>query len=377
MSSQVSSQVLREAFDEVGVSFYTGVPDSLLKDFCAYVSRELPAEQHLIGHNEGACVSLAAGHYMATGKPALVYMQNSGQGNAVNPLGSLAHHDVYGIPMVLLIGWRGQPGVKDEPQHRVQGGITLPILDQLGIPHRNLGLDDEAAVADAKWAAAHAVERGGPVALVVSKGTFEPESAPKADSGFKREREAAIKTFVESVDAADAVFATTGKAGRELDEVRIALESDPAPDFLNVGAMGHVNQIALGVALAQPERRVWCLDGDGAILMHMGALAIVGRHGGENFKHVVLNNGVHDSVGGQPSVGLEIDIPAIAKACGYKSVERVGDDDDLAAALKRLADTPGPCLLEVGLAPGARKDLGRPKTTTAERRQRLMDWLAK
>jgi len=375
MTDRVPSESLRQALEEAGVGFYTGVPDSLLKDFCAYISRELPADRHLIAANEGNSVALAVGYYLGTGKPALVYMQNSGQGNAVNPLSSLAHHEVYGIPMVLLVGWRGQPGVSDEPQHMVQGAITLSMLDDLAIPHRVLGRSTEAATADAKWAVEHAEERKGPVALVVGKGTFAPESSPKPTPRFTRSREDALRSFVEIAGPRDAVVATTGKAGRELDELRIATGTDAGADFLNVGAMGHASQIAMGVAMAQPDRRVWCLDGDGAILMHMGALAIIGRHCPDNLRHVVLNNGVHDSVGGQPSIGLDIDLPAIALACGYRSAKTVGDDDDLAAALTELASSPGPSLLEIGLAPGARKDLGRPGTTTAQRRDRLMTWL--
>lgn len=377
MTERVPSESFRHALEEAGVGLYTGVPDSLLKEFCAYISRELPSERHLIAANEGNSVALAAGNYMATGKPSLVYMQNSGQGNAVNPLASLAHHKVYGIPMVLLIGWRGQPGVKDEPQHGVQGVMTPKILDALAIPYRTLARSAEGASGDAKWAVEHAMERRGPVALLVEKGTFEPDPDSKGGTSgsFKRGREEALRVFVETVGPRDAVVATTGKTGRELDELRIAADSDAGADFLNVGAMGHASQIAMGLAMGQPDRKVWCLDGDGAILMHMGALAIIARHAPENFLHVVLNNGVHDSVGGQPSVGLDIDIPAIALACGYKSVASVGDEDDLAAALKKLAASRGPCLLQVGLAPGARGDLGRPKTTTAQRRDRLMAWL--
>lgn len=377
MTERVASESFRRALEEAGIGLYTGVPDSLLKQFCAYISRELPAERHLIAANEGNSVALAVGHYLSTGDPSLVYMQNSGQGNAVNPLGSLAHHDVYGIPMVLLIGWRGQPGVKDEPQHMVQGAITESMLGALAIPHRTLSRSTEGAMADAKWAVELAKQRRGPVALLVEKGTFETETGggDAAPTPFARGREDALRIFLEGVGSRDAVVATTGMLGRELDELRIAMGTDPGPDFLNVGAMGHTSQIAMGIALGAPERRVWCLDGDGAIIMHMGALAIIGRHAPDNFRHLVLNNGVHDSVGGQPSVGLDIDIPAIALACGYRSALTVGDDDDLGAALLQLASSPGPSLLQVGLAPGARGDVGRPNTTAAQRRDRLMAWL--
>ncbi len=377
MTQRVPSESFRHALEEAGVGLYTGVPDSLLKEFCAYISREVASERHLITANEGNSVAVAAGNYLATGKPSLVYMQNSGQGNAVNPLASLAHHKVYGIPMVLLIGWRGQPGVKDEPQHGVQGVMTPEILDSLAIPYRTLSRSAAGASGDATWAVEHALERGGPVALLVEKGTFEPDpdSTSEKDKSFHRAREDALRVIVDTVGPRDLVVATTGKTGRELDEVRLAAGSDAGGDFLNVGAMGHASQVAMGLAMGEPKRKVWCLDGDGAVLMHMGALAIVAQHAPENFLHVVLNNGVHDSVGGQPSVGLDIDIPAVALACGYRSVATVGDEDDLAAALENLAGSPGPCLLQVGLAPGARADLGRPKTTTLERRDRLMAWL--
>ena len=306
---------------------------------------------------------------MVSAKP-LVLLVNSGQGNAVNPLGSLAHRDVYGIPMVLLIGWRGQPGVKDEPQHIVQGDITGGILDALGIAYRTLARTDAGASADARWAVQTALERRGPVALVVEKGTFASEKPAQGAARFDRSRESALREFVEGVGPRDVVVATTGKTGRELDEVRIAARSDPGPDFLNVGAMGHASQIALGLAMSQPERTVWCLDGDGAMLMHLGGVAIIGTRAPKNFRHVVLNNGVHDSVGGQPSVGLDVDLRSVATACGYRSVARVSDEDDLRAALREFADKPGPCLLEIGLSPGARSDLGRPNTKPAERRDR-------
>ena len=314
-------------YDEVhshGISFFAGVPDSLLKDFCAYITAHTPPQRHIIAANEGGAVALAAGHYLATGNPGLVYMQNSGQGNAVNPLTSLADPDVYGMPMLLVIGWRGEPGTKDEPQHVKQGAITLALLDTLGIQYQILP-DNMADLRKCMQTAMHAIQsKQMPYALVVKKDTFEPYRQPilqqaSAPSTLALTREDAIQALVALLDSDDIVVSTTGKTSRELFECRMAAaQKSMAQDFLTVGSMGHASQIALGIALAKPARRVYCFDGDGALIMHMGALAIIGTQPSSNFKHIVLNNGAHDSVGGQPTAGFEIDIPSIALACGYK-----------------------------------------------------------
>ncbi len=362
---------------EQNVDFFTGVPDSSLKDICAYITDHAPAGRHVIAANEGNAVALATGHYLATGRPALVYMQNSGQGNAANPLISLADPDVYGIPMLLLIGWRGEPGVKDEPQHRKQGKITLALLETMGIPCRILPDNVQDARSCVKELLAQGVESGGPVALVARKGTFGPyvpQDAATDDASLSREE--AIRHIVDRLGDTDIVVSTTGKISRELYEIREALSQGHARDFLTVGSMGHASQIAMGIALEKTSRQVFCLDGDGAVIMHMGAMAIIGSQKLKNLKHIVLNNGAHDSVGGQPTVGFAVSLTEIARACGYASVWLARTQAELEEALELLHMADGPALLDVRVMKGARPDLGRPKTAPGENRCHFMEFLA-
>lgn len=340
-----------KTFSETGVSLFAGVPDSLLKSFCAYVT-DFCADRHVIAANEGGAVALASGHYLATGRPACVYMQNSGEGNAVNPLTSLADPDVYSIPMVLLVGWRGEPGVHDEPQHVKQGKVTVTLLETLGIPTEVLPDDEYLALETVRRSVGRAKTESRPVALIVRKGLFgEYVLQNKRPDIAETKREAAIEDVLAKLPSDAVVVSTTGMISREVYETRERLRSKVeveeggschARDFLTVGSMGHALMIALGIARAQPNRPVWCLDGDGASVMQMGNMAIAGQSGCGNLTHVVFNNAAHDSVGGQPTVGGAIDLKAIAKACGY--------------------DRPGsPLFLELRVAKGARKDLGRPK----------------
>lgn len=325
-----------------GVDFFTGVPDSLLKNFCAYVTDNC-SENHVIAANEGGAVGLAAGHYLATGRPALVYMQNSGQGNAVNPLASLVDPDVYSIPMVLLVGWRGEPGLKDEPQHVKQGKVTVSLFETLGIPTEILP-DDEIAVLElTRKMVERAKAESRPVALIVRKGLFAEYTLQNKKPDIATfPREQAIEDVLKSLPEDAVVVSTTGMISREVYETRERLGHDHSCDFLTVGSMGHASMIAMGIAQAQPNRKVFCLDGDGASIMQMGNMAIVGQSGCANLTHVVFNNAAHDSVGGQPTVGGAIDFPVIAEACGYN---RDG----------------APTFKEIKVAKGARKDLGRPK----------------
>ena len=347
-----------ESLQEAGVSFFTGVPDSLLKSFCAYVTDNC-GNNHVIAANEGGAVGLASGHYLATGNPALVYMQNSGQGNAVNPLASLADLDVYSIPMVLLVGWRGEPGVKDEPQHVKQGKVTVSLFETLGIPTEILPDDDESAADVTRKVIEKAKAESRPVALIVRKGLFaEYKLQNKKPDIAAFPREQAIEEVLKSLPEDAVVVSTTGMISREVYETRERLGQDHSRDFLTVGSMGHAIMIAMGIAKAQPDRRVYCLDGDGASIMQMGNMAIAGQSGCVNLTHIVFNNAAHDSVGGQPTVGGAIGLTATAESCGYNRPN-------------------SPVFKEIKVAKGARKDLGRPKEPPQVNKKLYMETLSK
>jgi len=358
------------------VNFFTGVPDSTLKDFCAYVSDHTPKEQNIISANEGNAIALAAGYHLSTGNIPLVYMQNSGLGNAVNPLTSLVDSEVYRIPVLLLVGWRGQPGVHDEPQHKKQGKITLELLDVLGIAYKILPHN----FYDAQKVLANALNiiktDGVPYALVVRKNTFNTyKKKQQVLNHYDLTREKAIGIILNKIGNQDIVVSTTGGASREVYEFREKMNHGHERDFLTVGSMGHVSQIALGIALAITDRQVICLDGDGSLLMHMGALAITGDLAPKNFKHIVINNGAHDSVGGQPTVALNMDICKIAEACNYSKAIKITHEKQLQKEISYLSSIDGPVLLEVRVNPGSRKDLGRPKTTPIENKVKFIKYL--
>ena len=307
----------------------------------------------------------------------LVYFQNSGQGNTINPLLSLADRAVYSIPLLLLIGWRGEPGTEDEPQHVKQGEVTASLLEAMDIPYRILAPEPEAARRCVEELLAIAATEKRPVALMVRKDTFEPyKPTDQAAGDFEMTREEAIEAVVASLGEADAIVSTTGKISRELYEYRERAGQGHEREFLTVGSMGHASQIAMGIALAQPHRQVFCLDGDGAMLMHMGGAAIVGAAGVENFKHIILNNGVHDSVGGMATVGLRVSFTEIVKACGYTEAWRVERHEDLADRVARLRAARGPALLEIMVKKGARANLGRPKTSPVENKVAFTEFLS-
>ena len=330
----------------------------------------------MIAANEGGAVALAAGRYLATGRPALVYMQNSGQGNAVNPLLSLADPEIFGIPLVLLVGWRGEPGTRDEPQHVKQGKVTLDLFRVLGVPHAVLPDDAEGARACVDRAVSTACASSGPFAIVVRAGTFGPYVRRNEDStAYELDREGALKLVLRALEASTVMVGTTGKLSRELFELRERAGAPHRGDFRTVGSMGHASQIALGLALARPDRRVCCLDGDGAVIMHMGALAIIGTEKPANLTHIVFNNGAHDSVGGQPTAAFEIDLTAIAKACGYRTALVARTTGEILAALETVKKADGPALLEIRVNAGARADLGRPSASPADNKAELMEYL--
>ena len=365
-----------QALANEDITFFAGVPDSLLKNLCAYITDHTDPRNNIIAANEGGAVGLAAGYHLATGKIPAVYMQNSGEGNVVNPLMSLTDKDVYHMPLLLIIGWRGEPGVHDEPQHVKQGKVTLPLLDAMGIEHTTLSADENEAEQQVRHAAERMRETGEAYALVIRKGTFADYKLINTVADESQlTREKAIQMVAEAMDSRAAAVSTTGKISRELFEYRAGSGQGHERDFLTVGSMGHASQIALGIALSQPDRNIYCFDGDGAVLMHMGALAITGSMQPANFYHILFNNGVHDSVGGQPTVGYKVDLPEVAAACGYKTVLSVDNAEDLSDVLADLTDNDAPLFLEIKVKKGARADLGRPTTTPVENKEGLMDFL--
>ena len=361
-----------------GIEFFTGVPDSLLKDFNAYIIDNVKNNRHIIAANEGAAIALSAGHYLATKKIGLVYMQNSGLGNAVNPLISLVDKDVYSIPLLLIIGWRGEPNKKDEPQHVKQGRITLKLLDTLEIPYEILPDDIEDVKGSLDKAFKYMNEYKAPYAFVVRKGVFEKyEYKNKIEQCYDLSREDVIKLIVDKLNDNDIIVSTTGMTSRELFECREQMKQDHHKDFLTVGSMGHASQIALGIAMSTPERQIFCLDGDGSIIMHMGSLGIIGSKSAKNFKHIILNNSTHGSVGGQPTVGGEIDIISMALSCRYKVAYRAETKKELIEKILLLKSVEGPALLEVRINEEYRKDLGRPTTSPKENKETFMKFLSK
>lgn len=370
----ISCDLFFGALKTEGVTFFSGVPDSLLKDICAYITDHSDPRNHVIAANEGAALALASGSYLATGRPGVVYLQNSGLGNLVNPLTSLTDPEVYSIPALLLIGWRGEPGVHDEPQHRKQGRVMLATLDAMEIPYAVLPTNEGDAVATVAKAMATIRDRSAPFALVVQKGTFVPyKLRNKAPDISTFRREDALKQVLDTLSSGDVVVSTTGMTSREVFEYREATQAGHARDFLTVGCMGHASQIAMGVAVEKPDRLVYCLDGDGAVLMHMGSLAIIGASKLENFRHVVVNNGAHDSVGGQPTVGFEADIPAIARACNYRWSRSTSTPAEIPGLLAALRTATGPALLEIKVGKGSRPDLGRPTTSPQDNKRDFME----
>ena len=366
-----------EKLREKGIDCFAGVPDSLLKNICAYITDHFDAQHNIIAANEGAAVGIAVGHYLATGKPACVYMQNSGEGNIINPLASLTDEEVYNIPVLLLIGWRGRPGVHDEPQHVKQGKVTTGLLNVMGVNYEVLSKEEDKAERQVAKAV-KALQNKEVFALVIEKNTFEDYKLQNVEvNDLTMSREEAIQTVAAALGEKDCIVSTTGMISRELFEYRAGMNQGHERDFLTVGSMGHASQIALGIAMAKPDRKVWCFDGDGAAIMHMGSMAIVANKAPGNYVHVVFNNGAHDSVGGQPTVGLKIDLPCVARAVGYPHTYSVSTKEDLLDVLNEVTQNNELSLIELKVKKGNRKDLGRPTTSPIQNKEALMDFLRK
>lgn len=362
----------------IGSDFYTGVPDSQLKALCDYLMNEygIDKKHHIIAANEGNCTALAAGYHLATGKIPVVYMQNSGEGNIINPVASLLNDKVYAIPTVFIVGWRGEPGVHDEPQHIYQGEVTIKLLDDMGIKSFIIGKETtdeevENAMKDFRTRLAD----GKCAAFVIRKGALLYSEKVKYNNSNTMMREDIIKHIV-SFTGEDMIVSTTGKASRELFEIREALKMEHKYDFLTVGSMGHSSSIALGIAVNKPEKKIWCIDGDGAALMHMGSMAVIGGNAPENMVHIIINNAAHETVGGMPTVAGTVNWVKIAEACGYKKAVSVDNYEKLDEALADAKESDMLSFIEVKCAVGARADLGRPTTSAVENKINFMNYLS-
>lgn len=361
---------------ELPAGFYTGVPDSQLRPLCDCLMNTYGiGRQHIIAANEGNAVALAAGYHLATGKTPVVYLQNSGIGNIINPVASLMNDRVYGIPCIFIVGWRGEPGMHDEPQHAYQGEVTIRLLEDLDIRTVILHKDTpDAEIRDCIEMFRPLLAAGKQVAFIVCKGALEYKNkvAYRNDNALLREE---IIRQIVSVSSEDIIVSTTGKTSRELFEIREGNRQSHQFDFLTVGSMGHSSSIALGIALRKPTKRVWCIDGDGAALMHMGAMAVIGANKPDNLIHVLINNGAHESVGGMPTVADKVDWQKIAKGCGYPRTFLAETEQEVSDMLHETIRSNELCFIEIRAAIGARTDLGRPTTTPEENRREFMKTL--
>jgi phosphonopyruvate decarboxylase len=374
----ISSDFFLKCLVDRGIDFFSGVPDSLLKNFCFYMTDNINSKNHIVAANEGNALALGIGYHLATKKIPLIYMQNSGLGNVINPLLSLADPDVYSIPILLLIGLRGELNSKDEPQHKKQGRVTLAMLEAMEVPYEIISSDTDNK--EAQKIVNKSIEycrmNNAPHAIIVKKNTFS-EHKPKKNEivNLPLFREAALKIVVDHLNGDDIVVATTGVTSRELYEYRESLNQGHEKDFLAVGGMGHANQIALGIAMQKPNRQVFCLDGDGAMLMHMGSVAINGSVGCKNYKHILFNNGAHDSVGGQPTAGYKINFRSIAGACGYSLILRAKTTGEVAACIIKMKEFKGTSFLEILVKKGFRENLGRPTTQPKNNKKNIIKFI--
>lgn len=362
----------------LGSDFYAGVPDSQLKPLCDFLMNKygIDKNHHIIAANEGNCVAVAAGYHLATGKVPVVYMQNSGEGNIINPVASLLNDKVYAIPMIFVIGWRGEPSVHDEPQHIYQGEVTIKLLDDMDIKSFVIGKETtEEELKCVMKDFREFLSKGKNVAFVVRKGALSLDEKISYKNKNSMTREEIIK-HITAVSDKDPVISTTGKASRELFEIRENNNQSHKYDFLTVGSMGHSSSIALGVAINKPQTKIWCIDGDGAALMHMGAMAVIGEISPDNMVHIVINNGAHETVGGMPTVARKADLVAIAKGCRYPYAVSVDSFSELDSELKKAKERNGLSFIEIKCSIGARDDLGRPTTTAIENKNNFMEYIS-
>ena len=368
---------IEDFINVIDADFYTGVPDSQLKALCNYLMNTygIDKKHHIIAANEGNCAAIAAGYHLATGKVPVVYMQNSGEGNIINPLASLLNDNVYAIPVIFIIGWRGEPGVHDEPQHIYQGKITRDLLDLMNV--KNFVISKDTTVKDLEKKMMEyneLLKKGKNIAFIIQKDALVYDEKTNYINNFSLVREEIIEHIVK-ISKEDSIISTTGKASRELFEIREKNNQGHEFDFLTVGSMGHTSSIALGVAINKPNKKIWCIDGDGSVLMHMGSIPVIGNVKPSNLVHIVINNGAHETVGGMPTVASDIKLSDIAKDCGYQNYVTVDNFKDLDEELIKAKACNELYFIEVLSSITSRNDLGRPTTTALENKINFMEKL--
>ena len=374
--NKISPSIFYSLLKDQDVDFFTGVPDSLLKQFCLCIDDNAMENHHIIAANEGNAIALAAGYHLGTGKIPLVYMQNSGLGNAVNPILSLCDPEVYSIPMIIVVGWRGEPGIKDEPQHIKQGKVQLDLMKALDLPYEIISKNENDLNAKISKGIKLASTESRPFLFIVKKGTFSDYNLNiplKQKSLLNREK--VLDVILDEIPNNSVVISTTGKTSREIFELRMRDKVSHQQDFLTVGSMGHCSSIALGIAISNPKKKIICIDGDGSLIMHMGSLSTIGNINPKNFIHILINNYVHESVGGQHTSSKYIDMKALALANSYRYVSTVKKLENLNNELSSLFEEKGPSFLEIIVEAGSRKDLGRPTLKPNENKKIFMNFL--
>jgi len=356
------------------LNFITGIPCSILKSFLTHLNK-VKKIKHILATNEGEASALAVGYYLATKKIPIIYMQNSGLANSVNPLISLLDKEVYSIPALLLISWRGQPNRKDEPEHIKMGRITLELLKLLGIPYLLLSSDETKAAQEIKRAKQYLKKNNSPTAIIIRKGILAYSQSKKEKNIYSLTREGAIKIIVDNLKDNRLIISTTGKTSRELFEYRENKNQNHQTDFYMVGSMGCVAAIALGIALEKPKKRIFVFDGDGAVLMKMGTLATVGYHLPKNFYHIIFDNRAYDSTGGQSTISNSVSFDKVASACGYKSVKTVSTKKELINSIRKIELQKSPHLFVIKVKKGSRDDLTRPTEMPWQNKVAFMKFL--
>jgi len=369
----MKAELLTLCIKQLGIEVLTGVPDSTLKEFCDYINSEKTGLIHHTAPNEGSAVGIATGVYLSTGKPVCVYMQNSGIGNAVNPITSIANTEVYNIPMLFIVGYRGSPGLKDEPQHKFMGRITEKMFDCLEIEYEVIdGSISESKLKDIFDRIKNTLANKKQFSLIIKKDTFDKRTNAAYANSYKLNREHIVSEIMKKIKENDLVVSTTGKISREVYE-----QNNRNQCFLTVGGMGHASMIAFGIAENSPSKRVICLDGDGAALMHLGNLAFIGSRGVENLIHICLNNDAHESVGGMPTAAPNFKYAETAKVCGYSNIFVVQTAEEFNNLMNDFNNLKKLTFIEIKVANESRDDLARPKESALDNAISFMNYISK